>query len=61
MNEKLTSLEQLRMTAERSALLSAQVALAAAEAVEELSARAVTMEQVHQAISAALAGAAQEV
>ena len=36
MNEKLTSLEQLRMTAERSAQLSAQVALAAAEAVEEM-------------------------
>ncbi|USF25561.1 hypothetical protein N510_000473 [Firmicutes bacterium ASF500] len=37
MNEKLTSLEQLRMTAERSKALSAQVAAAAADAIEEAS------------------------
>ena len=44
MSEKLTSLEQLRMAAEKSKELSAQVAAAAADAIEELSARAVTKE-----------------
>ena len=44
MSDKLTSLEQLRMAAEKSKELSARVAAAAAEAVEELSARAVTKE-----------------
>jgi len=54
MNEKLTSLAQLRMAAEKSKELSAQVAAAAAEALEELEANAVTMEQVDAAISGAV-------
>ena len=44
MSEKLTNLEQLRMAAEKSKELSARVAAAAADAIEELSARAVTKE-----------------
>lgn len=54
MNEKLTSLAQLRMAAEKSKELSAQVAAAAAEALEELEANAVTMDQVDAAISGAV-------
>ena len=54
MNEKLTSLAQLRMAAEKSKELSAQVAAAAAEALEELEANAVTMEQVDAAMSGAV-------
>ena len=54
MDEKLTSLAQLRMAAEKSKELSAQVAAAAAEALEELEANAVTMEQVDAAISGAV-------
>jgi len=54
MGEKLTSLAQLRMAAEKSKELSAQVAAAAAEALEELEANAVTMEQVDAAISGAV-------
>ena len=54
MNEKLTSLAQLRMAAEKSKELSAQVAAAAAEALEELEANAVNMEQVDAAISGAV-------
>ena len=54
MNEKLTSLAQLRMAAEKSKELSAQVAAAAAEALEELEANAVTMEQVDAEISGAV-------
>ena len=54
MDEKLTSLAQLRMAAEKSKELSAQVAAAAAEALEELEANAVTMDQVDAAISGAV-------
>ena len=54
MNEKLTSLAQLRMAAEKSKELAAQVAAAAAEALEELEANAVTMEQGDAAISGAV-------
>ncbi len=54
MGEKLTSLAQLRMAAEKSKELSAQVAAAAAEALEELEANAVTMDQVDAAISGAV-------
>lgn len=54
MSEKLTSLAQLRRTAERSKELSAQVAAAAAGAIEELTASAVTMEQVNAAIAGAV-------
>ena len=54
MNEKLTSLAQLRMAAEKSKELSAQVAAAAAEALEELEAIAVTMDQGDAAISGAV-------
>ena len=54
MSEKLTSLAQLRMAAEKSKELSAQVAAAAAEALEELEANAVTMDQVDAAISGAV-------
>ena len=54
MGEKLTSLAQLRMAAEKSKELSAQVAAAAADALEELEANAVTMDQVDAAISGAV-------
>ena len=54
MGEKLTSLAQLRMAAEKSKELSAQVAAAAAEALEEREANAVTMDQVDAAISGAV-------
>ena len=49
MNEKLTSLAQLRMTAEKSKELSAQVASAMAEAVEELDASKAAVEHTHTA------------
>lgn len=54
MSGKLTSLAQLRMTAEKSKELSAQVAAAAAGAIEELTASAVTMDQVNAAIAGAV-------
>ena len=60
MNDKMTKLVQLRMEAERSKALLAQVAAAVADAIEEMdqkkqdAASAVTMEQVNAAIDARL-------
>nr|WP_326164963.1 hypothetical protein [uncultured Oscillibacter sp.] len=60
MSDKLTNLTHLRMVAESSRELSAQVAQAAAEALEELAAAAATMEQVDAAIDRAVTGAVEE-
>lgn len=60
MSDKLTNLTHLRMVAEASRELSAQVAQAAAEALEELAAAAATMEQVDAAIERAVTGAVEE-
>lgn len=54
MSDKLTKLDHLRAAAERSQALSAQVAAAAAGAIEELAAQAVTREQMDAAIQAAV-------
>lgn len=60
MSEKLISKDQLRMTAAQAKQLSAQVAQSAADAIEEVIAAAVTMEQVNAAIAAAVTGAIEE-
>lgn len=60
MSDKLTNLTHLRMAAAASRELSAQVAQAAAEALEELAAAAATMEQVDAAIDRAVTGAVEE-
>lgn len=60
MSDKLTNLTHLRMAAEAARDLSAQVAQAAAEAIEELASSAVTMEQVNAAIRQAVTEAVEE-
>ncbi len=57
MAEKSTTLTQLRAASLRAEGRSAQVAAAAAAAIEELAARSATMEQVNAAIAAAVDGA----
>lgn len=54
MNENLINLTHLCMAARETKELSAQVASAAAEAIEEMARCAVTMQQVNTAIQAAV-------
>lgn len=61
MNNNLIVLSQLKMASIKSKDLCAQVAAAATEAIEEVSARIITMEQVNQAIDTAINGAIEGV
>lgn len=57
MSDKLTNLDHLRAASKRSQELSAQVASAAAAAIEELASQAVTREEMNAAIDAAIRSA----
>lgn len=54
---KLTDINQLRLAAQRTVELSAQIATATAEAIEEIAGKIITMEQVNTAIDAKITDA----